>query len=89
MKSQIAGQPKTVLVKELEFANRNANEIQEIQKIQKKEQTCTCGRFEDQATKTQIQNEISQVYDDIMQLEQALIELDEQNTQNAIEVINN
>ena len=30
--------------------------------------------------------EVAQAYDDIMQLEQALIELDEQNTMNSIEI---
>jgi len=47
---------------------------------------CTCGRGEDDAMKQQMYKEVAQVYDDIMQLEQALIELDEQNTMNSIEV---
>ena len=50
-------------------------------------QKCTCGKEDDEAQKISIQKEISSVYDDIMQLEQALIELDEQNTTNALEVI--
>ena len=83
LKSQIAGNSKTVLVKELESANKKANENQN--KIQK-DISCSCGRLDDEPNKIAIQNEISQVYDDIMQLEQSLIELDEQNTQNAIEV---
>lgn len=33
-----------------------------------------------------IEQEIAGVYEEIIQLEQAMIELDEQNTQNAIEV---
>jgi hypothetical protein len=36
--------------------------------------------------KQHIYKEVAQVYDDIMQLEQALIELDEQNTMNSIEI---
>ena len=70
-------------MKELETANIKANENQNQIK---KEISCSCGRLEDESNKIAIQNEISQVYDDIMQLEQSLIELDEQNTQNAIEV---
>lgn len=49
---------------------------------------CTCGRGEDAEMKQQIYKEVAQVYDDIMQLEQALIELDEQNTMNSIEIKN-
>lgn len=47
---------------------------------------CTCGRAEDEEAKRQMYKEVAQVYDDIMQLEQALIELDEQNTMNSIEI---
>ncbi len=47
---------------------------------------CTCGRGEDAEAKKQMYKEVAQAYDDIMQLEQALIELDEQNTMNSIEV---
>ena len=47
---------------------------------------CTCGRGEDTEVKQQVYKEVAQVYDDIMQLEQALIELDEQNTMNSIEI---
>lgn len=47
---------------------------------------CTCGRGEDEEVKQQVYKEVAQVYDDIMQLEQALIEIDEQNTMNSIEI---
>ena len=47
---------------------------------------CTCGRGEDEEMKQMLYKEVAQVYDDIMQLEQALIELDEQNTMNSIEI---
>ena len=47
---------------------------------------CTCGRGEDEEVKQHIYKDVAQVYDDIMQLEQALIELDEQNTMNSIEI---
>jgi hypothetical protein len=47
---------------------------------------CNCGRAEDEDVKCQMYKEVAQVYDDIMQLEQALIELDEQNTMNSIEI---
>ena len=36
--------------------------------------------------KKKIQQEIQLVYEEIIQLEQALIELDEQNTMNAMEI---
>ena len=48
---------------------------------------CQCdSRRIDQETKKAIMTEISQAYEEIIQLEQALIELDEQNTLNALEI---
>ena len=48
---------------------------------------CTCDtRLLDQEVKRTIQTEIAQAYEEIIQLEQALIELDEQNTMNALEI---
>ena len=48
---------------------------------------CTCKqRQKDEKEKEKIINEISVVSEDILQLEQSLIELDEQNTMNAIEI---
>lgn len=48
---------------------------------------CQCRqRQKDEKEKEIIKNEISIVSEDILQLEQALIELDEQNTMNAIEI---
>lgn len=48
---------------------------------------CQCeSRRTDQEIKKAIMTEISQAYEEIIQLEQALIELDEQNTLNALEI---
>jgi hypothetical protein len=48
---------------------------------------CNCdSRKEDELEKKKIQTEISLAYEEIIQLEQALIELDEQNTLNALEI---
>ena len=48
---------------------------------------CKCeSRRLDEEEKIRIQNEINLCYEDIIQLEQALIELDEQNTLNALEI---
>ena len=43
-------------------------------------------RMEDEKEKELIKNEIERVSEDILQFEQSLIELDEQNTMNAIEI---
>mmetsp|Transcript_219 Transcript_219/g.399 ORF Transcript_219/g.399 Transcript_219/m.399 type:complete len:381 (+) Transcript_219:972-2114(+) len=61
--------------------------MQEEDKKMKGKEKCKCesrGRDEDQ--KKHIQQEIQFVYEEIIQLEQALIELDEQNTINAMEI---
>jgi hypothetical protein len=48
---------------------------------------CTCeSRQLDQEVKKTIMTEIVLAYEEIIQLEQALIELDEQNTLNALEI---
>ncbi|CAI2359195.1 unnamed protein product [Moneuplotes crassus] len=48
---------------------------------------CECKqRYNDEIEKETIKKEISRVSEDILQLEQSLIELDEQNTMNAIEI---
>jgi hypothetical protein len=48
---------------------------------------CSCdSRLIDQEAKKTIMTEIVQAYEEIIQLEQALIELDEQNTMNALEI---
>ena len=58
---------------------------EEDSKFQKKE--CKCdSRERDEVTKKKITQEIQIVYEDIIQLEQALIELDEQNTMNAMDI---
>ena len=80
LKMQLEGNSKVILPKQLEM---NEKEVVPPEKCLK----CTCGKEEDYAQKLVIQKEISTVYDDIMQLEQALIELDEQNTTNALEVL--
>jgi kinesin family protein 18/19 len=80
LKMQLEGNSKVILPKQLEM---NEREIAPPEKCLK----CTCGKEEDYAQRLVIQKEISTVYDDIMQLEQALIELDEQNTTNALEVV--
>jgi len=80
LKMQLDGNSKVILPKQLEA-------IIEKEVRPEKCQKCTCGKEDDEAQKISIQKEISSVYDDIMQLEQALIELDEQNTTNALEVI--
>ena len=50
-------------------------------------QDCTCDVWRwDIQTRDEIQKEIQDLADDIIQLEQSLIELDEQNTENAIEI---
>ena len=48
---------------------------------------CKCeSRRIDEEQKEEIQGEINRCYEDIIQLEKALIELDEQNTYNALEI---
>ena len=52
-----------------------------------KKEECKCeSRARDDDTKKNVQQEIQIVYEEIIQLEQALIELDEQNTINAMEI---
>lgn len=52
-----------------------------------KSDKCICeSRARDEKEKKKIQQEIQIVYEEIIQLEQALIELDEQNTINAMEI---
>lgn len=52
-----------------------------------RDEDCRCGiRRVDEEEKVKIQSEINICYEDIIQLEQALIELDEQNTLNALEI---
>ena len=48
---------------------------------------CECGiRNKDEEQKQNILEEIHLAYEEILQLEQALIELDEQNTTNTLEI---
>ncbi len=48
---------------------------------------CNCeSRLKDQDEKRLMMAEIQEAYEEIIQLEQALIELDEQNTMNALEI---
>lgn len=48
---------------------------------------CECGiRNKDEEQKQKILEEIHLAYEEILQLEQALIELDEQNTTNTLEI---
>ena len=79
LKMQLEGNSKVILPKQLEANEKEATPSEKCLK-------CTCGKEDDYTQKLIIQKEISTVYDDIMQLEQALIELDEQNTTNALEV---
>lgn len=59
---------------------------EEDAKFMKKEE-CKCdSRAIDELEKKNIQLEIQNAYEEIIQLEQALIELDEQNTINAMEI---
>jgi hypothetical protein len=52
-----------------------------------RDKDCNCdSRQRDEIIKKQIQKEIERTYEEIIQLEQALIELDEQNTLNAMEI---
>ena len=57
------------------------------QKVPTSKPICKCdSRAKDEEEKLKIQQQIAMVYEDIIQLEQALIELDEQNTLNALEI---
>ena len=60
---------------------------EEDQKLRAQKVKCKCdSRARDDTEKKKIQQEIQIVYEEIIQLEQALIELDEQNTMNAMEI---
>lgn len=56
-------------------------------KLSLKEVTCQCAdRMRDEEQKEAVMAEIYLTYEEILQLEQALIELDEQNTTNTLEI---
>lgn len=58
-----------------------------VKPIPDSDEECKCdSRVKDEDEKKKIQQEIAIVYEEIIQLEQALIELDEQNTLNALEI---
>lgn len=63
------------------------NNLMDNEEYDDNEHDCTCKqRHKDEKEKEVIKNEIAVVSEDILQLEQSLIELDEQNTLNAIEI---
>ena len=60
---------------------------EEDDKLKPQNDDCVCkSRAIDNTEKKVIQQEIQLVYEEVIQLEQALIELDEQNTLNAMEI---
>ena len=59
---------------------------EEDAKMKKKEECKCVSRAIDDLEKKVVQQEIQIAYEEIIQLEQALIELDEQNTINAMEI---
>ena len=60
----------------------------QLLKAAAKEEDCKkcASRLKDEAEKKVIEVQIAHVYEEVIQLEQALIELDEQNTLNAMEI---